>query len=116
MFIAPILSGGLGARTAVEGMGVEQIAGSPRALHVARHASTAPAATSALAGNGLAARRTDPSSGPERTAPEWSMRTDEPIHPSPATDGLAEARHLSRLADEMEAILRADARRHGIDV
>jgi diaminohydroxyphosphoribosylaminopyrimidine deaminase / 5-amino-6-(5-phosphoribosylamino)uracil reductase len=34
MFIAPILSGGLGARTAVEGMGVEQIAGSPRALHV----------------------------------------------------------------------------------
>jgi diaminohydroxyphosphoribosylaminopyrimidine deaminase/5-amino-6-(5-phosphoribosylamino)uracil reductase len=34
MFIAPILSGGLAARTAVEGMGVEQIAGSPRALHV----------------------------------------------------------------------------------
>jgi hypothetical protein len=34
----------------------------------------------------------------------------------PATDGLAEARSLSRLADEMEAILRADARRHGIVV
>jgi hypothetical protein len=89
---------------------------SPRALRVARHASTEPAATSPLAGNGLATRRTDPSSGPERTAPEWSTRTDELAHPSPAADGLAEARHLSRLADEMEAILRADARRHGIDV
>jgi diaminohydroxyphosphoribosylaminopyrimidine deaminase/5-amino-6-(5-phosphoribosylamino)uracil reductase len=34
MFIAPILSGGLEARTAVEGMGIGHMAGSPRALHV----------------------------------------------------------------------------------
>jgi diaminohydroxyphosphoribosylaminopyrimidine deaminase / 5-amino-6-(5-phosphoribosylamino)uracil reductase len=34
MFIAPILSGGREARTAVEGMGIERIAGSPRPLHV----------------------------------------------------------------------------------
>jgi diaminohydroxyphosphoribosylaminopyrimidine deaminase/5-amino-6-(5-phosphoribosylamino)uracil reductase len=34
MFIAPILSGGRKARTAVEGMGIELIAASPRALHV----------------------------------------------------------------------------------
>jgi diaminohydroxyphosphoribosylaminopyrimidine deaminase / 5-amino-6-(5-phosphoribosylamino)uracil reductase len=34
MFIAPILSGGREARTAVEGMGIEQMAGSTRALHV----------------------------------------------------------------------------------
>ena len=34
MFIAPILSGGREARTAVEGMGIELIAASPRALHV----------------------------------------------------------------------------------
>ncbi|MGZ5338799.1 MAG: bifunctional diaminohydroxyphosphoribosylaminopyrimidine deaminase/5-amino-6-(5-phosphoribosylamino)uracil reductase RibD [Thermoleophilaceae bacterium] len=34
IFIAPILSGGREARTAVEGMGIELIAASPRALHV----------------------------------------------------------------------------------
>jgi len=34
MFIAPILSGGRKARTAVEGMGIELISAAPRALHV----------------------------------------------------------------------------------
>jgi diaminohydroxyphosphoribosylaminopyrimidine deaminase / 5-amino-6-(5-phosphoribosylamino)uracil reductase len=34
MFIAPLLAGGREARTAVEGMGIEQIAAAPRALHV----------------------------------------------------------------------------------
>jgi diaminohydroxyphosphoribosylaminopyrimidine deaminase / 5-amino-6-(5-phosphoribosylamino)uracil reductase len=34
MFIAPLLTGGRDARTAVEGMGIEQIAAAPRALHV----------------------------------------------------------------------------------
>ena len=34
MFIAPIFSGGRGARTAVEGIGIEQISASPRALNV----------------------------------------------------------------------------------
>jgi diaminohydroxyphosphoribosylaminopyrimidine deaminase / 5-amino-6-(5-phosphoribosylamino)uracil reductase len=34
MFIAPILSGGREARTAVEGMGIELISAAPRALHV----------------------------------------------------------------------------------
>jgi diaminohydroxyphosphoribosylaminopyrimidine deaminase/5-amino-6-(5-phosphoribosylamino)uracil reductase len=34
MFIAPMLTGGRDARTAVEGMGIEQIAAAPRALHV----------------------------------------------------------------------------------
>jgi diaminohydroxyphosphoribosylaminopyrimidine deaminase/5-amino-6-(5-phosphoribosylamino)uracil reductase len=34
MFIAPLLTGGREARTAVEGMGIEQIAAAPRALHV----------------------------------------------------------------------------------
>ena len=34
MFVAPILSGGREARTAVEGMGIEQIAAAPRALHM----------------------------------------------------------------------------------
>jgi diaminohydroxyphosphoribosylaminopyrimidine deaminase/5-amino-6-(5-phosphoribosylamino)uracil reductase len=34
MFIAPLMSGGRDARTAVEGMGIEQIAAAPRALHV----------------------------------------------------------------------------------
>jgi diaminohydroxyphosphoribosylaminopyrimidine deaminase / 5-amino-6-(5-phosphoribosylamino)uracil reductase len=34
MFIAPLMTGGRDARTAVEGMGIEQIASAPRALHV----------------------------------------------------------------------------------
>jgi diaminohydroxyphosphoribosylaminopyrimidine deaminase / 5-amino-6-(5-phosphoribosylamino)uracil reductase len=34
MFIAPLMTGGREARTAVEGMGIEQIAAAPRALHV----------------------------------------------------------------------------------
>jgi diaminohydroxyphosphoribosylaminopyrimidine deaminase / 5-amino-6-(5-phosphoribosylamino)uracil reductase len=34
MFVAPLMSGGRDARTAVEGMGIEQIAAAPRALHV----------------------------------------------------------------------------------
>jgi diaminohydroxyphosphoribosylaminopyrimidine deaminase/5-amino-6-(5-phosphoribosylamino)uracil reductase len=34
MFIAPLLIGGAKAKTAVEGIGLEQIAGAPRALHV----------------------------------------------------------------------------------
>jgi diaminohydroxyphosphoribosylaminopyrimidine deaminase/5-amino-6-(5-phosphoribosylamino)uracil reductase len=34
MFIAPLMTGGREARTAVEGMGIEQIASAPRALHV----------------------------------------------------------------------------------
>jgi diaminohydroxyphosphoribosylaminopyrimidine deaminase/5-amino-6-(5-phosphoribosylamino)uracil reductase len=34
MFIAPILAGGREARTAVEGMGIGEIAAAPRALHV----------------------------------------------------------------------------------
>jgi diaminohydroxyphosphoribosylaminopyrimidine deaminase / 5-amino-6-(5-phosphoribosylamino)uracil reductase len=34
MFIAPLMTGGRDARTAVEGMGIEQIAAAPRALHV----------------------------------------------------------------------------------
>jgi diaminohydroxyphosphoribosylaminopyrimidine deaminase/5-amino-6-(5-phosphoribosylamino)uracil reductase len=34
MFVAPLLSGGRDARTAVEGMGIEQIAAAPRALQV----------------------------------------------------------------------------------
>ena len=34
MFVAPILSGGLEARTAVEGIGIESIAAAPRALYV----------------------------------------------------------------------------------
>jgi diaminohydroxyphosphoribosylaminopyrimidine deaminase/5-amino-6-(5-phosphoribosylamino)uracil reductase len=34
MFVAPLLSGGRDARTAVEGMGIEQIAAAPRGLHV----------------------------------------------------------------------------------
>jgi diaminohydroxyphosphoribosylaminopyrimidine deaminase/5-amino-6-(5-phosphoribosylamino)uracil reductase len=33
IFIAPLLAGGRDARTAVEGMGVEHIAGAGRALH-----------------------------------------------------------------------------------
>src|SRR5215213_1901137 len=34
IFIAPLMTGGREARTAVEGMGIEQIAAAPRALHV----------------------------------------------------------------------------------
>jgi diaminohydroxyphosphoribosylaminopyrimidine deaminase / 5-amino-6-(5-phosphoribosylamino)uracil reductase len=34
MFIAPLMTGGRDAKTAVEGIGIEQIAGAPRALHV----------------------------------------------------------------------------------
>jgi diaminohydroxyphosphoribosylaminopyrimidine deaminase / 5-amino-6-(5-phosphoribosylamino)uracil reductase len=34
MFVAPILAGGREARTAVEGIGVEQMAAAPRALHL----------------------------------------------------------------------------------
>jgi diaminohydroxyphosphoribosylaminopyrimidine deaminase/5-amino-6-(5-phosphoribosylamino)uracil reductase len=34
MFIAPLMTGGREARTAIEGIGIEQIAGAPRALHV----------------------------------------------------------------------------------
>ena len=34
MFVAPLMTGGREARTAVEGMGIEQIAAAPRALHV----------------------------------------------------------------------------------
>jgi diaminohydroxyphosphoribosylaminopyrimidine deaminase / 5-amino-6-(5-phosphoribosylamino)uracil reductase len=34
MFIAPVMTGGREAKTAVEGMGIEQIAAAPRALHV----------------------------------------------------------------------------------
>ena len=34
MFVAPILSGGLKARTAVEGIGIQSIAAAPRALYV----------------------------------------------------------------------------------
>lgn len=34
MFIAPLMTGGRDAKTAVEGMGIEQIAAAPRALHV----------------------------------------------------------------------------------
>jgi diaminohydroxyphosphoribosylaminopyrimidine deaminase/5-amino-6-(5-phosphoribosylamino)uracil reductase len=34
IFIAPLMIGGAKARTAVEGIGLEQIAGAPRALHV----------------------------------------------------------------------------------
>jgi len=34
MFLAPLMIGGREARTAVEGIGIEQIAGTPRALHV----------------------------------------------------------------------------------
>jgi diaminohydroxyphosphoribosylaminopyrimidine deaminase/5-amino-6-(5-phosphoribosylamino)uracil reductase len=34
MFIAPLMTGGREAKTAVEGMGIEQIAAAPRALHV----------------------------------------------------------------------------------
>jgi diaminohydroxyphosphoribosylaminopyrimidine deaminase/5-amino-6-(5-phosphoribosylamino)uracil reductase len=34
MFIAPLMTGGREARTAVEGIGIEQIAAAPRALHV----------------------------------------------------------------------------------
>ena len=34
MFIAPMMTGGREAKTAVEGMGIEQIAAAPRALHV----------------------------------------------------------------------------------
>jgi diaminohydroxyphosphoribosylaminopyrimidine deaminase / 5-amino-6-(5-phosphoribosylamino)uracil reductase len=34
MFIAPLLTGGREAKTAVEGIGIERIASSPRALHV----------------------------------------------------------------------------------
>jgi diaminohydroxyphosphoribosylaminopyrimidine deaminase/5-amino-6-(5-phosphoribosylamino)uracil reductase len=34
MFIAPLMTGGREAKTAVEGMGIEQIAVAPRALHV----------------------------------------------------------------------------------
>jgi diaminohydroxyphosphoribosylaminopyrimidine deaminase/5-amino-6-(5-phosphoribosylamino)uracil reductase len=34
LFIAPLMTGGREARTAVEGIGIEQIAAAPRALHV----------------------------------------------------------------------------------
>jgi diaminohydroxyphosphoribosylaminopyrimidine deaminase / 5-amino-6-(5-phosphoribosylamino)uracil reductase len=34
MFIAPLMTGGRDAKTAVEGMGIERIASAPRALHV----------------------------------------------------------------------------------
>ena len=34
MFIAPLMTGGREAKTAVEGMGIQQIAAAPRALHV----------------------------------------------------------------------------------
>ena len=34
LFIAPLLTGGREARTAVEGIGIEAIAAAPRALHV----------------------------------------------------------------------------------
>jgi diaminohydroxyphosphoribosylaminopyrimidine deaminase/5-amino-6-(5-phosphoribosylamino)uracil reductase len=34
MFIAPLMIGGREAKTAVEGIGIEQIAAAPRALHV----------------------------------------------------------------------------------
>jgi diaminohydroxyphosphoribosylaminopyrimidine deaminase / 5-amino-6-(5-phosphoribosylamino)uracil reductase len=34
MFIAPVMTGGREARTAVEGIGIESIAGAPRAVHV----------------------------------------------------------------------------------
>jgi diaminohydroxyphosphoribosylaminopyrimidine deaminase / 5-amino-6-(5-phosphoribosylamino)uracil reductase len=34
IFIAPLMTGGRDAKTAVEGMGIEQIAAAPRALHV----------------------------------------------------------------------------------
>jgi diaminohydroxyphosphoribosylaminopyrimidine deaminase / 5-amino-6-(5-phosphoribosylamino)uracil reductase len=34
MFIAPLMIGGAKAKTAVEGIGLEQIAAAPRALHV----------------------------------------------------------------------------------
>jgi len=34
VFIAPLMTGGRDAKTAVEGMGIEQIAAAPRALHV----------------------------------------------------------------------------------
>jgi diaminohydroxyphosphoribosylaminopyrimidine deaminase/5-amino-6-(5-phosphoribosylamino)uracil reductase len=34
MFLAPLMTGGREARTAVEGMGISQIAAAPRALHV----------------------------------------------------------------------------------
>jgi diaminohydroxyphosphoribosylaminopyrimidine deaminase/5-amino-6-(5-phosphoribosylamino)uracil reductase len=34
IFVAPIITGGREARTAVEGIGIEQIAAAPRALHV----------------------------------------------------------------------------------
>ena len=34
MFIAPLLTGGRDAKTAVEGIGIERIAAAPRALHV----------------------------------------------------------------------------------
>jgi diaminohydroxyphosphoribosylaminopyrimidine deaminase/5-amino-6-(5-phosphoribosylamino)uracil reductase len=34
MFIAPLMTGGREAKTAVEGIGIEQIAAGPRALHV----------------------------------------------------------------------------------
>ena len=34
MFVAPLMIGGAKAKTAVEGIGLEQIAGAPRALHV----------------------------------------------------------------------------------
>jgi diaminohydroxyphosphoribosylaminopyrimidine deaminase/5-amino-6-(5-phosphoribosylamino)uracil reductase len=34
MFVAPLMTGGREARTAVEGIGIEQIAAAPRALHV----------------------------------------------------------------------------------
>ena len=34
MFVAPIMSGGRDARTAIEGIGIESISGTPRALHM----------------------------------------------------------------------------------
>jgi diaminohydroxyphosphoribosylaminopyrimidine deaminase/5-amino-6-(5-phosphoribosylamino)uracil reductase len=34
MFIAPLMTGGREAKTAVEGIGIEQITAAPRALHV----------------------------------------------------------------------------------
>ena len=34
VFVAPLMTGGLDAKTAVEGMGLERIDSAPRALHV----------------------------------------------------------------------------------
>jgi hypothetical protein len=88
----------------------------PRAPSVQRHGAAGPRTPGA---NERALGGTSTPREPDRAMPEpWStLRDEQTAHASPATSsGLTEARRLSRLADDMEAILRADARRHGIVV